>query len=118
MDQKKYNRLVIYPSYSLRDYRKNVYLLDGDAEFNQMISEAKVLEKYFENIVLIIPEQDQRKLDYSNVPDGITTVIKRYQVNVGAERFSHDVEYFRKMNIQENDVLYSNFLSKTPLSPQ
>ena len=109
---KEFKRIIIYPSYSMRDYKTNVYLLNSDAEFNQMIIEAKILTKYFEEVFLIIPNENQRKLGMERIPDGIQIIEKKYEYNVGTERYSeNDKEFFKKI-IDDNTVLYSNFPHK------
>jgi len=107
----KRRKLIIYPSYSLRDYKTNKYLLDSDAEYNQAILEASVMKDLFEETYLIVPKEEQIKMD-NKFPNWLKIIRKKYEINVGKERFSHDVKFFKELNIEGNDVLYSYFLNK------
>lgn len=111
----KINKIYIYPSYSMRDYERLVYLLDSDAEFNQAIIEAEFLKSYCNEVILILPKKKQRDLNEDLLPKGIKTIEKEYQVNVGSERFFDDTIFFTKLNLGEDDILYSCFLHKYKL---
>jgi hypothetical protein len=112
---KKSKMLILYPSYSMRDYEKNKYMLDSDAEFQQAIQEIRILKEWFEEIFLIIPEEDQRILDKKRIPSYVKLIEKRYEYNVGSERFANDVEFFSILSVRMKDkdwYLYTCFTYK------
>lgn len=112
MNKKKLNKIYIYPSYSLRDYKNNVYLLNSDPEFQQVIAEAEVLTEFFLEVFLIIPEKNQRLLDVKSIPSNIKTIEKKYEHNVGTERFTSSIKFIKSLKLKENDIFYSGFLYK------
>ena len=105
--------VFIYPSYSLRSYKTNKYILDSDPAFRQTLAEIKAVKDLFNEINLIIPKNIEKSVMLPEIKKEVNIIKKNYGMNVKNERFrKDDKEFFKSLDLQNKDIFYTNFLTK------